>query len=76
MNYRGTAGPGFTGRCYAESRDGIHWTKPDLKLIQVTGTWKNNAIASRWQSGDPRTVLVTQRGDFWERAGPAETRDH
>jgi hypothetical protein len=30
--------------CYAESKDGIHWVKPDLKLFSVMGTWKNNVI--------------------------------
>ena len=28
--------------CYAESRDGIHWEKPDLGLFEVAGTRKNN----------------------------------
>ena len=30
--------------CYAESRDGIHWTKPDLGLVEVDGSKANNAI--------------------------------
>jgi hypothetical protein len=32
--------------CYAESVDGIHWSKPDLKLYKVTDTWNNNVILS------------------------------
>jgi hypothetical protein len=30
--------------CYAESRDGIHWTKPDLGLFEHNGSKKNNII--------------------------------
>lgn len=30
--------------CYAESRDGIHWTKPDLELFEHNGSKKNNII--------------------------------
>lgn len=49
--YRG--GPGSAGpegedahetTCYAESTDGINWTKPDLGLHKVNGTSDNNVI--------------------------------
>ena len=30
--------------CYAESHDGIHWKKPNLRLFKVHGTWNNNVI--------------------------------
>ncbi|HQR33137.1 MAG TPA: hypothetical protein PLK30_10385 [Blastocatellia bacterium] len=30
--------------CYAESRDGLTWTKPDLGLYEVMGTRRNNVI--------------------------------
>ncbi len=30
--------------CYAESRDGVHWTKPSLRLFEVLGTRDNNVI--------------------------------
>jgi len=30
--------------CYAESTDGIHWTKPDLGLIDFAGTTHNNVV--------------------------------
>lgn len=30
--------------CYAESADGIHWTKPDLGLFEWDGSKKNNII--------------------------------
>jgi hypothetical protein len=30
--------------CYAESEDGIRWTKPDLGLVEFDGSKKNNII--------------------------------
>ncbi|MFH1265616.1 MAG: hypothetical protein ABIK89_07795 [Planctomycetota bacterium] len=30
--------------CYAESTDGVHWTKPELELIEFQGSKKNNII--------------------------------
>lgn len=30
--------------CYAESRDGIHWTRPNLGLFDWTGSKENNII--------------------------------
>ena len=30
--------------CYAESRDGIEWTKPELGLVEFKGSKKNNII--------------------------------
>jgi len=30
--------------CYAESRDGIHWTKPALGLFEFEGSKKNNIV--------------------------------
>lgn len=32
--------------CYAESKDGIHWTKPRLGLFEVNGTRENNVVLS------------------------------
>jgi hypothetical protein len=32
--------------CYAESRDGIHWVKPELGLFEFGGSKKNNIIWS------------------------------
>lgn len=32
--------------CYAESKDGIHWVKPDLGLFEFAGSKKNNIIWS------------------------------
>lgn len=30
--------------CYAESKDGIHWMRPDLGLFEFEGTKKNNIV--------------------------------
>jgi len=30
--------------CYAESRDGVHWTKPELGIVEFRGSKKNNII--------------------------------
>ncbi len=34
--------PEFT--CYAESTDGIHWTKPDLGMVEFNGSKHNNIM--------------------------------
>lgn len=33
--------------CVAESRDGIHWTRPNLGLYEVQGTRENNVVLAR-----------------------------
>ena len=33
--------------CYAESRDGVHWTKPELGLFEFEGSKKNNIILTQ-----------------------------
>jgi hypothetical protein len=30
--------------CYAQSKDGIHWTKPELGLFEFAGSTKNNIV--------------------------------
>jgi len=38
--------------CYAESRDGIHWRKPELGLVDYEGSKANNiVIPSGWLGG-------------------------
>jgi hypothetical protein len=49
LYYRGLPEAGRDGSsmettCYAESRDGVHWTRPELGLYEVAGTWNNNVI--------------------------------
>lgn len=42
MYYRG--GWGYKIYCYAESRDGVHWVKPKLGLVEFRGSKENNII--------------------------------
>ena len=47
--YRGmpVVGKGYTDAektCYAESKDGISWQKPNLGLFEVNGSFENNVI--------------------------------
>ena len=53
MYYRGSGhyfgGQEVTGRsqmaeCYAESNDGIHWTRPNLGIVESAGSMQNNII--------------------------------
>jgi hypothetical protein len=49
MYYRGLPKAGRDGSadevtCYAESRDGVTWTKPALGLFEVHGTRENNVV--------------------------------
>ena len=39
---RGQAPGYWRPMCYAESDDGVHWTKPDLGLVELNGSKKNN----------------------------------
>ncbi len=46
MYYRGQSsvpGKRYT-ICYAESTDGIHWTKPELGLVELDGSSANNVL--------------------------------
>jgi len=40
----GWVGTDDTSFCYAESSDGIHWTKPELNLFEYKGSRKNNIL--------------------------------
>jgi len=55
--------------CYAESEDGIHWTKPDLNLIEFRGSTRNNIVAPALerQSMQGATVLRDERAPAEER---------
>ena len=48
--------------CYAESRDGIHWTRPNLGLFEFNGSKDNNIIllpeAVNEIGGDPAHTAV------------------
>jgi hypothetical protein len=45
--------------CYAESTDGVHWTKPELNLVELNGNKKNNICLVE---GDPHSL--TRVNDF------------
>ena len=52
MYYRGEPSAGKDGNpdevtCYAESRDGAHWERPELGLYEVAGSRKNNVVLTR-----------------------------
>jgi hypothetical protein len=51
LYYRGTPVAQDGGRnevtCYAESRDGIHWTRPSLSLYEVMGERSNNVVLAQ-----------------------------
>ena len=32
--------------CYAESRDGVHWSRPDLGQVEFEGSTRNNIVLS------------------------------
>ena len=44
--------------CYAESRDGIHWVKPDLGIVEYDGNKSNNIIFEKLP--DNFTVMKDQ----------------
>jgi len=49
MYYRGWADLNKTDlTCYAESKDGVHWTKPNLGLFEWKGSKENNIV---WHKG-------------------------
>src|SRR5262245_46170432 len=35
---------GDTVTCYAESSDGVHWAKPELGIVTVNGSKRNNVV--------------------------------
>ena len=45
--------------CYAESKDGVTWTKPELGLVDFNGSMKNNICLIQ---GDPHSM--TRVNDF------------
>ncbi|MBM4072445.1 MAG: hypothetical protein FJ271_26480 [Planctomycetes bacterium] len=47
--------------CYAESRDGITWTRPSLGLFEVAGTRKNNVVFAEPSAINPLMPFVDTR---------------
>ena len=48
-------GEQYTG--YAESTDGIHWTKPELGIIECNGSKRNNLVLEKGMFGDGLTGI-------------------
>ena len=44
--------------CYAESRDGIHWTKPKLGLVDFEGSTQNNIVLAEINGKQPHDFSV------------------
>ena len=53
--------PSLAGPSYAESKDGIHWTKPILRQVEYQGSKENNFLSIapklRWGNNYLETVL-------------------
>ena len=57
---KGGQAPGWwRPMCYAESADGVHWTKPELGLVDFNGSKKNNICLIE---GEPHSL--TRVDDF------------
>lgn len=52
--------------CYAESDDGIHWVRPDLGLVSVKGSRKNNILVAPF--GHFGLFFVNEGANFSEPA--------
>lgn len=57
MWYSGIGG-GSADVSYAESTDGIHWTKPDLGIIEYEGSNKNNVVGPNGVCHIPSVIKV------------------
>ena len=62
-----------TSFCYAESRDGIHWTKPELGLFEYQGSKKNNILFRQIGEGVGQSRVHGTRV-FNDAAAPPEAR--
>ena len=62
-----------TSFCYAESADGIHWTKPKLGLLEYHGSKENNILFRQIGAGDARS-RVHGTGVFVDPQAPADQR--
>ena len=69
---------GFAGWAYAESRDGIHWTRPNLGLVEFAGSKENNLlpktgnITAVFRDDNPATPPEARYKALGDRTGPKE----
>ena len=65
MYYRGLPHPEHSGYynnvCYAESQDGVHWTRPDISKYEVNGKLANNVILKK----EPDSKYVQGKVGEW-----------
>ncbi|MBI3467908.1 MAG: hypothetical protein HY000_33290 [Planctomycetes bacterium] len=60
---------------YAESHDGVHWTKPELGIIEFDGSKANNLVVSAYQPAvaggghchNPSVILRPEEADVQKR---------
>jgi len=62
-----------TSFCYAESSDGIHWTKPKLGMVSYQGNKNNNILFRQIGEGNHRS-RVHGSGVFLDPSAPPESR--
>ncbi len=62
-----------TSFCYAESDDGIHWTKPQLGLFSYQGSRENNILFRQIGEGNARS-RVHGGGVFLDPSAPPQAR--
>ncbi|MEC9092272.1 MAG: VCBS repeat-containing protein [Planctomycetota bacterium] len=53
----GKWGPRPTGACYAESQDGLQWTKPALRQVEIAGSLENNFISAVPEIQWPQNII-------------------
>jgi hypothetical protein len=55
--------------CYAESTDGVHWTKPNLGLTEFAGNRNNNIVFACSEAGGimPNHIFLDARAKLSER---------
>ncbi|WP_262245744.1 hypothetical protein [Parapedobacter soli] len=82
MFYRGGHIGGNSGKfhhknlCYAESKDGINWTKPVLNLCEFNGSTNNNIVViSYGKEKEYEGMYVTWSGGFFKDTNPAVRED-
>ncbi|MFN0056780.1 MAG: hypothetical protein ACKV0T_31940 [Planctomycetales bacterium] len=62
-----------TSFCYAESNDGVHWTKPRLGIVSYRGSKDNNILFRQIGDGNHRS-RVHGSGVFLDPSAPPESR--
>ena len=76
---------GYDGRlCYAVSRDGVHWEKPELGLVEYQGSKANNLVDFPQDLDIPMALIIFDPEDpdperqfkitFSHRTGPSGER--